>query len=112
MPIADLLILVSVKKRRLGCWRKYGLRFAQGPVGLLRAHNRAMAFLGKAYADKIDCIQTQDLLRLTNKGNNRYGDEGKVNPRCHIYPNAVRRRFCRASAAAALQDIPKFNSQY
>ncbi|UPX16739.1 uncharacterized protein EKO05_0007126 [Ascochyta rabiei] len=37
----------------------------------------AMAFLGKAYTEKIDQIQAQDAARLNNKGNNRYG-KGKV----------------------------------
>jgi hypothetical protein len=37
----------------------------------------AMAFLGKAYTEKIDQIRTQDAARLNNKGNNRYG-KGKV----------------------------------
>jgi hypothetical protein len=37
----------------------------------------AMAFLGKAYTEKIDQIRTQDAARLNNKGSNRYG-KGKV----------------------------------
>ncbi|KAK7177754.1 hypothetical protein PSPO01_16195 [Paraphaeosphaeria sporulosa] len=37
----------------------------------------AMAFLGKAYTEKIDQIRTQDAVRLHNKGSNRYG-KGKV----------------------------------
>ncbi|KAJ4332498.1 hypothetical protein N0V95_009648 [Ascochyta clinopodiicola] len=36
-----------------------------------------MAFLGKAYTEKIDQIRAQDAARLNNKGNNRYG-KGKV----------------------------------
>ena len=37
----------------------------------------AMAFLGKAYTDKIEQIRAQDALKINNKGNNRYG-KGKV----------------------------------